>query len=68
MAVGFCVLKGFNFLVSVGGRRYLRLLASLVLYSAVALSRSLGSQVNPVALVHVNLRGVYLAPVDLRIL
>lgn len=55
MAVGFCVLKGFYFLFVVGGRRYLRLLASLVLYSSVALGRSLRSQINPVSLVHVDL-------------
>jgi hypothetical protein len=43
MAVGFCVLKCFNFLVHVGGRSYLGLLASLILYSSIALGRSLGS-------------------------
>lgn len=68
MAVGFSVLKGFNFLFHIGGRGYLWLLVSLILYSTVALGRSLGSCVNPVTFIYVNLRRVYLSPVDLRIL
>lgn len=68
MAVRFGALKSFNFLIQVGGRSNLGLLAALVFYSAVVLGRGLRSQVHTISLVDYNFWGIYLSTMNLRIL
>lgn len=68
VAVRFGALKSFNFLIQVGGRSNLGLLAALVFYSAVVLGRGLRSQVHTISLIDYNFWGIYLPTMNLWIL